>query len=226
MAPRKKVAPKTRKRERPAKPAAAPVDAAPVQDDGALAGASVVGRPTKLSPLVVQAVTDALARGLTIEQACVCADISTTTYQRWMATAETGDERFVAFRDAVMRARTRGIEARLRNIVMAAEEGVQSFETVEVTEQKLNKSDEVVTLKKKTKTTRTIPPDWKAAAWWLERVEPKQFAPVNKNEISGPGGGPIPYKRAEDLSDDELARIATGAADAGPHAADEPAGGD
>jgi phage terminase small subunit len=35
MAPRKKAAPKTRKRERPAKPAAAPVAAAPVQDEDA-----------------------------------------------------------------------------------------------------------------------------------------------------------------------------------------------
>ncbi len=224
MATKKKAAPKPKKRQ--AKPAAAPVDATPVQDDGALAGASAVGRPTKLSPLVVQALTDALSRGLTNEQACVCADISTTTYQRWMATAETGDERFVAFREAVMRARTRGIEARLRNIVKAAEFGVESSEHVEITEQRLTPKGEIVTLQKTTRTTRTTPPDWKAAAWWLERVEPKQFAPVNKNEITGPDGGPILYKRAEELSDDELARIATGAADIGRAATDESTGGD
>ena len=32
---------------------------------------------------------------------------------------------------------------------------------------------------------------WQAAAWWLERAFPDRWAPRQKREITGPGGGPI-----------------------------------
>ncbi len=171
--------------------AADPVPAAP---DPALLGTSSVGRPTKFGPEIVQALTDALASGMNQEQACVRADISTSTLHAWQKAAEAGDDRFRGFLEALTRARAEGIRARLTNIVTAASEGFSSVESIEITEQKLNKADEVVTLTKTTKVTRTSPPDWKAAAWWLERVEAKQFGPTQKNELSGPGGGKIPVE--------------------------------
>src|SRR3972149_5380882 len=36
---------------------------------------------------------------------------------------------------------------------------------------------------------RAMPIDWKAAAWYLERVDPENWRPVNRTEVSGPDGG-------------------------------------
>ncbi len=162
--------------------------------DPKLNGTSSIGRPTKFVPEIVAALTDALSSGMNQEQACVRADISTSTLHEWKKHAESGDERFRGFLDALTRARVDGIRARLTNIVTAASEGFEFKETVEITEEKLDKSDKKIKLTKTTQTTRTSPPDWKAAAWWLERVESKQFGPMQKNELSGPNGGKIPVE--------------------------------
>lgn len=53
--------------------------------------------------------------------------------------------------------------------------------------------------------------NWQAAAWWLERKYPEEFAIRQKLEHSGPNGGPIPTKTDVDLSrltDAQLVRLA------------------
>lgn len=53
--------------------------------------------------------------------------------------------------------------------------------------------------------------NWQAAAWWLERKHPEEFAIRQKLEHSGPNGGPIPTKSEVDLSrltDAQLVRLA------------------
>jgi len=35
------------------------------------------------------------------------------------------------------------------------------------------------------------PKDWHAAAWWLERRYPSDWARVERHELSGEGGGPL-----------------------------------
>jgi hypothetical protein len=167
------------------------------KDDPVLSGHSAIGRPTKFSPEVVAALTDALAAGMTQDQACIRADISTVTLQNWKACAEAGDARFLGFLDALTRARADGIRARLTQILAAASEGFDYIETVEVTEDKLNRDDKVVKLTKSTSTKRKTPPDWKAAAWWLERVESAQFGPTTKAEHTGKDGGPISVSVAD-----------------------------
>lgn len=173
---------------------AAPSPATEQPTDPKLFGISSVGRPTKFTPEIVAALTDALSSGMNQEQACARADISTSTLHEWKTHAEGGDDRFRGFLEALTRARADGVRARLTNIVKAASEGFSFVETVEITEEKLSKDDKKVKLTKTTKTTRTSPPDWKAAAWWLERVEAKQFGPTQKNELSGPDGGKIPVE--------------------------------
>lgn len=34
--------------------------------------------------------------------------------------------------------------------------------------------------------------DWRASGWWLERKSPEEFTPVQKQELSGPKGAPLP----------------------------------
>lgn len=44
----------------------------------------------------------------------------------------------------------------------------------------------------------------------MASIRPKLWAETTKHELSGPDGKPISISRAEDLSDDDLAHIATG----------------
>lgn len=47
--------------------------------------------------------------------------------------------------------------------------------------------------------------DWRAAAWKLERRNPRRWGSLERHELSGPQGGPIAFS---DLTDEELeARI-------------------
>lgn len=53
--------------------------------------------------------------------------------------------------------------------------------------------------------------NWQAAAWWLERKYPQEFAIRQKLEHSGPNGGAIPVKSDLDLSrlnEKQLMRLA------------------
>lgn len=43
---------------------------------------------------------------------------------------------------------------------------------------------------------------WQAAAWWLERTRPKKYGRFDRNEISGPDGGPMRI----DVSTEDLER--------------------
>lgn len=52
------------------------------------------------------------------------------------------------------------------------------------------------------------PRNWTAAAWWLERRRPHDFARTEKAEITGKDGGPIDHRTVSDLSDHERAALA------------------
>lgn len=43
---------------------------------------------------------------------------------------------------------------------------------------------------------------WQAAAWWLERTRPKKYGRYDRNEITGPEGGPMRI----DVSTEDLER--------------------
>lgn len=52
-----------------------------------------------------------------------------------------------------------------------------------------------------------------AVIFGLKNMAPDDWADVVRNELTGKDGGPIEYRKAEEMSDDELARIAaTGSA--------------
>jgi hypothetical protein len=52
------------------------------------------------------------------------------------------------------------------------------------------------------------PKNWTAAAWWLERRHPADYAKRDKVEMSGPDGGPIESRDVTALPDHERLALA------------------
>lgn len=50
--------------------------------------------------------------------------------------------------------------------------------------------------------------NWQAAAWWLERRHPQDYAKRERVEMSGPDGGPIESRDVTTLPDHERAALA------------------
>ena len=82
------------------------------------------GRPTKLTPKVIEDIVKWLKLGFYQEEAAIMAGISKTTFYDWMSKARDGDIRFSEFSDAVARARAEAEGAHIMNIRKAADNGV------------------------------------------------------------------------------------------------------
>jgi hypothetical protein len=50
--------------------------------------------------------------------------------------------------------------------------------------------------------------NWQAAAWWLERRRPAEFARRERLEMTGKDGGPIDHRSVSELPDHERAALA------------------
>jgi len=53
-----------------------------------------------------------------------------------------------------------------------------------------------------------IPKNWTAAAWWLERRHPQDYARRERLEMTGKDGGPIDHRSIAELPDHERAALA------------------
>lgn len=75
-----------------------------------------IGRPTKYTPETIKAVTDAIGAGMSIEDACIYADISKDSFYTWKA-------EYPDFSDAVKKAEINGKLRRILRIDKAGKEG-------------------------------------------------------------------------------------------------------
>lgn len=82
------------------------------------------GRPSKLTPKVLEDIVKWLKLGYYQEDAAVMAGISKSTFYGWLKKAEEGDDRFLEFSDAVKKARAESEGAHIMNIRKAADNGV------------------------------------------------------------------------------------------------------
>lgn len=168
------------------------------------------GRPTGLTPEVEKRLLDLFRAGVPATHAARSASIGQRTLFQWIARGEralddhedTGEkipERelpFAQFAQRAARARAEGMARAVMNIQKSAAGGYVVRET---TRRFRNENGQWVE-----ETDKVIaPPEWRAAAWWLERADPEHFSRrTTELQISGPGGGPL------EVSIDEFASTA------------------
>lgn len=157
-------------------------------------------RRTKLTEETQRRLLDRFSTGVSVEVACANAGISPATHYNWMKQARDELARVadnprasvrkqyqpqVEYLEAVEKALT---DAYVRNlgIVQAAAQGGRV--TKSVTHETVDADGNVTG--RRTEEHRSAP-QWQAAAWFLERRFPEEFARTYKAEMSGPGGGPI-----------------------------------
>ncbi|MGC4951015.1 hypothetical protein ACLQ2N_33095 [Streptomyces sp. DT224] len=152
-------------------------------------------RTRLLTPEVETRLVEASRAGLAVDLAAVNAGISRATFLRWMAYGRTeavdraaGNppdpalDHFVEFFEKVERARASAALSAALDIRRASRGGIvtthRTFDphTGKVLEE-----------------TITTPPDWRAAAWYLERQHRKQYGKEDhlEVELTGAAGGPV-----------------------------------
>src|SRR5262249_51728874 len=123
------------------------------------------GRPSKLDPEVQRCITEALAAGLPREVAAQQSGIGAGTLRAWCARGrKAGRGPYRAFLLAVRKAEAQAV---VRN-VLTVQRAAQGGQVIERTTTTGRDGSSVVREK-------IAPPQWKAAAWWLERRCPEDF---------------------------------------------------
>jgi hypothetical protein len=77
------------------------------------------GRPTKLTPTLQRQLCKAVASGLYLEVACELVGVGRSTTYRWLSQADGGEPKYVAFRDALKKARAQAEQRALAAVLRA-----------------------------------------------------------------------------------------------------------
>ncbi len=167
----------------------------------------MAGRRTKLTPEKIEGITRAVQAGHYFVTACKLNGISESVGYEWLARGQGTHPRpktalYARFAEAVEKATAEAESRALVTIQKAALGGapvVRSKRTKTTT--RTLKDGTVETVTNSEDIEELTPPNWTAAAWYLERKFPDRWAKKQKLEHSGPGGGPIQTQTtAVDLS--------------------------
>jgi hypothetical protein len=157
-----------------------------------------------------QIICAAIRRGLGYEPAARMAGIRYSTLRNWINRAEAELERlkksrtrlyasekpFVEFLDELQRAEAEGENTNADIINDAARGGQQVTKTEKYEKRIWDKKTGAFVVIEQTETTKieTAAPDWRAAAFILERRHADRWGRQVRTEISGPGGKPVPIQ--------------------------------
>ncbi|AWI32669.1 hypothetical protein [Streptomyces tirandamycinicus] len=162
-------------------------------------------RARLLTPDVEARLIEASRAGLAVDLAAVTAGISRATFLRWMAYGRTEQvdraagkdpdpelDVFVEFFEKVERARAAAALAAALDIRRASRGGIVT------THRKFDPHSGKVL-----EETITTPPDWRAAAWYLERQHRKQYGKEDhlEVELTGAAGGPVSIENTGPAAD-------------------------
>lgn len=167
------------------------------------------GRPTKLNIQTQEKICVAIQRGLGYERAALLGGVSYNTFNDWRKRGEAEldrleqpgarprktDAKFLEFFEAVQRAEMEG-ELTNANIIDQAARGGYTFTEIKVT-RALDAASGGMMITEEVQTTKTAPPDWRAALAILERRHPDRWLRKQKVEATGPDGGAIPITMVE-----------------------------
>lgn len=119
-------------------------------------------------PRIRRLLYKALEAGLPQNRACDLVGLSWNTFNRWcdIGRVSSGANAYKAFYERIKRIEARR-EARLLGIIEKVAQGEYKIHDVEITLDKNGRS-----FKRRTRTAR---PEWKAAAWRLERLYPEDY---------------------------------------------------
>lgn len=194
------------------------------------------GRPTLLSPEVHKSLIESTESGAPMTAAAVYAGVSLRVFERWMQRGYLEDLRVTEaddvipdddeqpYRDLYQEVQVARAKATVRNAGLIQRSAIGGIVTEKTIRRYRDENGQMV----EEETVKRTPPDWKAAAWWLERRDGQNFGKTSdlNLEISGPGGAPIEIagKDAEALGEkvrDHIALLSAAAATAAEAAGDD-----
>jgi predicted DNA-binding protein (UPF0251 family) len=149
-----------------------------------------MARPTKLTPQLIEEISNWLKLGYYQEDAAVMVGISPSTYYEWMKRGEKAIEKEdqkmlnppLTSNDVELAASQAAEEGEIVNLYSEFSEAVKKARAEAEGAHIRNirrASDNGV---------------WQASAWWLERSFPKKWGKRSSLEIGGEGGEPIKFQ--------------------------------
>lgn len=172
-----------------------------------------MARPTKLNADVQQKIIERLQAGSTIKATCDSVGLGVSTFYQWIEIGEAylagldheRMPRLIAEREAYAEFAEATTRAQADGLIQAAvrfRQGMNPYDTESVTtetleETRLDKEGKPYTYRKTVtkKTVAHFPGDWRAAAEYLARRDPENWArqAPQKLEHTGPNGAPIKH---------------------------------
>lgn len=131
-----------------------------------------MGRPTKLTPELLEKISGYVEAGNFVDIACQACGINRSTYYRWKNRGETNNK---------------GIYHDFCNTIKKAEAVGEVSHVEKIREGKSG---------------------WQSSAWWLERRFPDRWGKVDRVDLTSKGEGINRSIKLEELSNDDLNRIA------------------
>jgi hypothetical protein len=169
-------------------------------------------------------VLDRIRLGADFDDATAGADITRQTLWNWRRAGgnararsaqghdlDDKEQRYAQFLDALERAEAETELSRLAVVTRAGEGGMVLTKKRVKAERQIVNGQPVMVVVEETTITETIPPQWTAAAWFLERRFPEKYR--RRIEVDQADHGQSAEERARDLAD-SLRAYMQGVADA------------